>query len=227
LEKSVNQKKDNSFGVIFDMDGVIVDSNPYHRIALRKFCEFHGYHLSDEEMKNKIFGRTNKDWLTRLFGRDLPADELNRLEDEKERLFRELIKPDIEPVPGLLDFLSKLENQHITCAVATSAPPANVSFMLEETGTVKFFRTIVDGSKVKHSKPHPEIYLKTAKAIGFATRRCVVIEDSLSGITSALEAGCPVIGITTTHSAEELNHTRIVIKNFYELGVEDLIGLFK
>jgi HAD superfamily hydrolase (TIGR01509 family) len=227
LEKLDNYNKDHSFAVIFDMDGVIVDSNPYHRIALRKFCESYGYNLSDEEMKIKIFGRTNKDWLTRLFGRDLPAGELNRLEDEKERLFRELIEPDIEPVPGLLDFLRELKEQQITCAVATSAPPANVSFTLEKTGTAKFFRTIVDGNKVMHSKPHPEIYLKTARVIGFATHRCLVIEDSLSGIASAQEAGCPVIGITTTHSARELNHTRMVIKNFYEVGVEDLNGIFE
>jgi HAD superfamily hydrolase (TIGR01509 family) len=208
------------------MDGVIVDSNPYHRKALRKFCESYGYHLSDEEMKEKIFGRTNKDWLTRLFGRDLPEKEFLTLEEEKERLFRELIEPDIEPVAGLLNFLEKLKEKDIPRAIATSAPSANVSFTLEKTGSARFFETIIDGSMVTHSKPHPEIYIKTAKSIGFTSDRCVVIEDSLSGIASAREAGCPVIGITTTHSPQELLDTRITINTFNELKFRDLIQLF-
>ena len=226
MKRPFSRIKNHSFAVIFDMDGVIVDSNPYHRKALRKFCESYGYHLSDEEMKEKIFGRTNKDWIIRLFGRDLPEKEFLKLEEEKERLFRELIEPDILPVTGLLDFLENLKEQDIPRAIATSAPPANVSFTLEKTGSTRFFATIIDGSMVTHSKPHPEIYIKTAESIGFATDRCVVIEDSLSGIASAREAGCPVIGITTTHSADELIDTRMTINNFNELKVKDIFRLF-
>jgi HAD superfamily hydrolase (TIGR01509 family) len=220
-----NRMKNHSFAVIFDMDGVIVDSNPYHRIALGKFCESHGYHLSDKEMREQIFGRTNKDWLTRLFGRELPVKEFLKLEEEKERIFRELIEPDIVPVSGLLNFLEKLKERDIPRAIATSAPPANVSFTLEKTGSAGFFETIIDGSMVTHSKPHPEIYIKTAKTIGFATDRCLVIEDSLSGIASAREAGCPVIGITTTHSAAELTDTQMTINNFNELKIQRLYQL--
>jgi beta-phosphoglucomutase len=84
----VDNKSD--FAVIFDMDGVIVNSNPFHRIALRRFCEKHGYCLSDKEMKERIFGRTNKDWLTRLFQENLTRDQLKNLEEEKESLFREI-----------------------------------------------------------------------------------------------------------------------------------------
>jgi HAD superfamily hydrolase (TIGR01509 family) len=222
-----NHKTINSFAVIFDMDGVIVDSNPYHKEALKEFCDSRGYHLSEAEMREKIFGRTNKDWLTRLFGKEISPGELRQFEEEKESLFRQLIEPHIKPVDGLLSFLESLEENQIPRAVATSAPPANVSFTLEKTGTARFFSFVINGNDVSHSKPHPEIYLKTAAAIDFSPHCCLVIEDSLSGVAAAREAGCQVIGITTTHSKDELRHTQKVIDNFYEIRVEELEQFFK
>jgi HAD superfamily hydrolase (TIGR01509 family) len=147
------------------------------------------------------------------------------MEHEKDQLFRLLFEPLIQPLPGLLDFLKNLENEGVTRAVATSAPPDNVSFTLEKTGTAKFFKRIIDGSMVQHSKPDPEIYLKTTRAISFEPHRCIVIEDSLSGIASARAAECPVIGITTTHSADEFDNVRMIIDDFLGLSVADLKDL--
>ena len=215
-----------AFAVIFDMDGVIVDSNPYHKIALRQFCEKHGYHLSDEELKSRIFGRTNKDWLMSLFDGKVTDQQIKDFEDEKESLFREIFSPHIKPVEGLIPFLEMLETRKIPRAVATSAPPANVRFTLEKTGTQKFFQVVVDGDMVENSKPHPEIYLKTIAAIHFPPERCIVIEDSLSGITAGHKAGCKVIGITTTHTREEMADTDLVIDDFVNLNINGLMGLF-
>jgi HAD superfamily hydrolase (TIGR01509 family) len=216
------QNQKNSFAVIFDMDGVIVDSNPYHKKALQQFCESHGYHLTDNEIRQKIFGRTNRDWLTSLFGETLTENEFLQMENEKEQLFRQIFEPYIQPIQGLLDFLKNLEKEGITRAVATSAPPDNVSFTLEKTGTANFFKTIIDGSMVQHSKPDPEIYLKAIRTIGFAPHRSIVFEDSLSGIASAQAAGCPVIGITTTHSADEFDNVNMIIDDFLDLNIADL-----
>ena len=215
-----------AFAVIFDMDGVIVDSNPFHKIALRQFCEKHGYHLSDDELKSRIFGRTNKDWLMSLFDGKVTDQQIKDFEDEKESLFREIFSPHIKPVEGLIPFLEMLETRKIPRAVATSAPPANVQFTLEKTGTQKYFPVVVDGDMVENSKPHPEIYLKTIAAIHFPPERCVVIEDSLSGITAGRQAGCKVIGITTTHIREELSETDLIIDHFNDLTIDDLIKLF-
>jgi beta-phosphoglucomutase len=216
----------NDFAVIFDMDGVIVDSNPYHKIVLRQFCQKHGIFLSEEQLKTSVFGRTNKDWLTAVFGKDLTPEKFREYEDEKESIFRRIYAPEIKPVDGLIRFLDQLESASITRAIATSAPPGNVDFTLEYTGTKKYFDTIVDGDGVKHSKPHPEIYLKTANQIGFEPEKCVVFEDSLSGVESAHTAGCKVIGITTTHQREEFNGTELVIDNFNDIGLPDLERLF-
>lgn len=213
----------NSFAVIFDMDGVIIDSNPFHKISLRQFCAQHGYHLSDEELLNKIYGRTNNDWIRNLFG-DLPKEKILDLGEEKEALFRELYKGEIKPLAGLEDFLKLLEVQKIAKAIGTSAPRSNVDFCLTSTRLEKYFDIILDQSDVEHGKPNPEIYLKVAKRIGFDPEQCIVFEDSLSGVEAAQRAGSKVVGVTTTHSHEELANTDFVIDDFTGLTPEKLFN---
>ena len=216
---------ENPFAIIFDMDGVIVDSNPYHRIALRRFCEKHGHHLSDEYMKTKIFGRTNADWLQELFQDKIDEKQILEFEEEKESMFREIFDPYIKPVNGLISFLNLLRNNRIPRAIATSAPSSNVDFILNKTGIAEFFQIIIHGNMVENSKPHPEIYLKTTHAIGYPPKQCLVIEDSLSGMESAINAGCKVIALTTTHPREELRAAQLVIDDFEQLSIADLENL--
>jgi HAD superfamily hydrolase (TIGR01509 family) len=208
-----------SFAFVFDMDGVIADSNPYHEIALRQFSERHGYQLTEDDLRTKIFGRTNKDWIPRLFGTPDP-EEITRYATEKEALYRELYAPHITPVDGLIGFLQKLKALGIPRAIATSAPRANVDFTLEKTGTREYFNVILDESFVTKGKPDPEIYLKTAEALKLPPTRCIVIEDSISGIQAATAAGCRVIGITTTHTKDEFPPVDMVIDDFN--GLEPL-----
>jgi HAD superfamily hydrolase (TIGR01509 family) len=212
------------FGVIFDMDGVIVDSNPYHKIALKEFCSGHGYELSDEQLIKRIYGRTNREWLTDVFGK-IPEDQLLGYIEEKEGLYRKLFYEDIKPVKGLIKFLDLLDENSILRAIGTSAPRSNVDFSLNRTNTVKYFPTILHDAFVTHSKPHPEIYLKSAAALGLPNSQCIVIEDSLSGVEAGQKAGSKVIGITTTHTREELSHCAMVIDDFDGLTIEMLEGL--
>jgi len=211
----------NSFAVIFDMDGVIVDTNPYHKISLNQFCSKYGYSFNDEDLINKVYGRTNNEWIRNIFG-DLPKERILELGEEKEAMFREIYKDVIEPLHGLEDFLKKLTSQNIPVAIGTSAPRSNVDFVLEHTRLQKYFTTILDQSDVEHGKPNPEIYLKVAARMGFAPQQCVVFEDSLSGVESAQRAGAKVVGVTTTHSPQELAHTDLVIANFTSLDPTSL-----
>lgn len=206
----------SSYAVIFDMDGVIIDSNPFHKISLRQFCEKYGYHLSDQELINKIYGRTNKDWIANLFGA-LSKEELSRYGEEKEALFREIYKNDISALRGLPEFLESLKENNIPIAIGTSAPRSNVDFVLASTGLEKYFSVILDESNVEQGKPNPEIYLKVAAKLGYEPSRCIVFEDSLSGVESAQRAGSKVVGVATTHSFDELNHTDFVIQDFMDL----------
>jgi HAD superfamily hydrolase (TIGR01509 family) len=208
---------------IFDMDGVIVDSNPFHKISLKQFCKKYGHDLSEEQLKERIYGRTNKDWLANVFG-PLEEEQLKAYADEKEALFRELYKDDIHEVAGLTNFLQTLETQNIPRAIATSAPRANVDFTLAKTGTGRFFPVILDESFVSKGKPDPEIYLKTAAALHFLPEQCIVFEDSLSGVRAGKRAGCKVVGITTTHTREELDETDLVIDDFVGIDPKTLIS---
>jgi len=205
------------------MDGVIVDSNPFHKIALKQFCKKYGHNLTEEELREKIYGRRNQDWLINVFG-PLGGRKMKEYGDEKEALFREIYDKDVKPVDGLPVFLKRLKELKIPMAIATSAPRANVDFTLVKTGLSDYFNIILDDSFVTQGKPHPEVYLKTAEALKFKPSDCVVFEDSLAGVQAARKAGCKVVGITTTHTREELHETDVVIENFVELDPKDLIA---
>jgi HAD superfamily hydrolase (TIGR01509 family) len=211
------------YAFLFDMDGVIVDSNPYHKIALVQFCKEHGYNLSEQELREKIYGRTNRDWIMNIFG-NIGDEKIRLYTEQKEALYRKLYDKDIKLVNGLMEFLEKAEKAGIPRAVATSAPRANVDFSLSKTNTERFFPTILDDSFVSKGKPDPEIYLKSAAAVGYKPENCIVFEDSLSGVAAGKAAGCKVVGITTTHTPEELSQTDFIIGDFQNLDPETLIS---
>lgn len=214
----------SNYAAIFDMDGVIMDSNPFHKIALRQFCKKHGYTLSDDELINKIYGRTNKEWIANLFGKELSPTELRNFGEEKESMFREIYKNDIVALTGLEKFLKQLKAENIPIAIGTSAPRSNVDFVLEKTGLGEYFSVILDESHVSKGKPNPEIYLKVAEALHIAPAHCVVFEDSFSGIEAAQKANCRVVGIATTHSLHELSHTDFASADFEGLDPASLFA---
>jgi beta-phosphoglucomutase len=211
----------SAFAIIFDMDGVIVDSNPYHKTSLQQFARSYGHELTETQLKEKVYGRTNTEWITNLFG-SLSKEQLKQYADEKEALYRKLYKEDIRPVKGLQKFLDLLETNNIPKAIGTSAPRSNVDFTLSSTQLERYFSIILDESYVTHGKPDPEIYIKVAKALNLPNNQCIVIEDSLSGVTAGKRAGSKVIGITTTHTAEELKEADLIINDFDDLSMDML-----
>lgn len=217
------------FAILFDMDGVIVDTNPAHKIAILQFCATYNKKLSDEELSKYIWGRTNKEWIRHLFGEAISDAQLKAYADEKESLFRKIYEPDVRLLSGLKEFLDLLERNNIPKAVGTSAPPENVDFIFRHTGLKKYFDTVLDERSVTIGKPNPEIYLKAASALNIDPADCMVIEDSLSGIQAGKRAGCKVIGITTTHSDAELSQAGadLTAPDFTTLSLNDLTTLFK
>jgi len=218
----------STIAFIFDMDGVIIDSNPFHKVALHQFCEKYGYHLTEEQLRNKIYGRTNKQWITNLFERELSPKELHEFAEEKEGLFRDLYQHDIKALAGLNQFLIKMDELNLSRAIGTSAPRSNVDFVMEKIKLSQYFPTILDDSFVENGKPNPEIYIKCAAALGYSPSRCVVFEDSISGVTAGKAAGTKVVGVATTHTHEELAETDYIIDDFTDLDPAQLISiLFK
>ena len=175
-------------------------------------------------MINKIYGRTNKEWIANLFGKELSPIELKNFGEEKESMFREIYKNDIVALAGLEKFLKRLKTENLPIAIGTSAPRSNVDFVLQKTGLGPYFSVILDESHVSKGKPNPEIYLKVAGALHIAPDHCVVFEDSLSGIEAAQKANCRVVGIATTHSLGELSHTDFACADFEGLDPASLFA---
>lgn len=211
--------------VLFDMDGVIVDSNPIHKEVLIEFCRKHGVELDEENLRENVYGRTNKDWIPNVFG-DVSDEAVEAYTEEKEQMFRKVFIPQNHVVPGLLDFLELLDQNGIRKVVATSAPAENADFILAELGIADHFDAVLNSSHVSKSKPHPEPYLKAAKAVSVNPENCIVFEDSLSGVKSGAAAGAKVVGIATTHTHQELQACDLVVDDFTGLDIKKLKSVF-
>lgn len=210
--------------VLFDMDGVIVDNHAYHQRAWVSFSQKHQLTLSEEEYRQHINGRTIGAAIEYVFrDQSLSAAEKARLGDEKEVEYRAVYGPHLAPTSGLLPVLTQLRAWGIPLAVATSAPPENVRFTLDGLGIRDQFDSIIDGTGVTRGKPDPEIYLKSAEAVGVPPEDCLVLEDAFSGIRAGQNAGAGVLALATTHTHEELAPLQPtgIITDFREWVLED------
>ncbi len=207
----------NFQAVLFDMDGVVVDNLPYHVDAWLLFCERKNIPLTREIFYQELNGMNSKDTFEWFYKREMSRAEIEVLEEEKELIYRDFYRDHINPAPGLLEFLQTLRSNGIKTALATSAGPGNIDFILDGLGIRDQFDAIIGGAEVRKGKPDPEIYVKAASLVGVEPAQCWVIEDSLQGIAAGQSAGMRVIGITTSHSPAELAHTDVVRPNFRQL----------
>jgi beta-phosphoglucomutase family hydrolase len=193
-----SRRKPSDLALIFDLDGVIVNSNPVHTEAWTRFNLRYGVQTTGA-MIQRMYGRRNDDIVRDYFGGDLSAEEAAARGRAKEALFREMIGDRLEEllVPGLRAFLE--EHRDLPMAVASNAEPDNVDFVLDRAALRPFFRAVVNGHQVDNPKPHPDVYLLAARSLGVAPERCIVFEDSPSGASAGAAAGMRVIGLRTTY----------------------------
>ena len=198
--------------LIFDMDGVMVDSNPIHCRAWEQFNRLYGVETTPE-MHRAMYGKRNDEIIRDVFGDALEEPEIFERGRAKEALYREMARSEIERmvVPGLREFMEKYH--YVPKAVATNAEPDNVSFILNGAGLSPYFEAVVDGHQVARPKPFPDIYLRAGELLGVEPAGCVVFEDSHSGVAAGVAAGMRVIGLTT--SFVNLPGTVITIDNFW------------
>lgn len=211
--------------VIFDMDGVICHTNPFHSIAFQEFFAKRNLFPTEEEFKNHMYGKNNSYILSHFLGRTIEGEELAILEEEKESLFREIYKNQVNPIAGFLSFFQQLKQEGIPTAVGTSAPMANMDLIIGKLGIHSYMESMLASEDVSKHKPDPEVYLKSAQNLGVNPAACLVFEDSFSGVSAALNAGMKVIGVLSSHSKDELPPCDLYISSYEELEISQLLGL--
>jgi beta-phosphoglucomutase len=216
----------NDIAVIFDMDGVICHTNPYHSMAFREFFSTRDLAPTDEEFAQHMFGKSNKYILTHFLKRPVEGEEFAALEEEKEGLFRKIYEPHVDPIKGFMTFFEDLVSNGVKLGVATSAPLANLELIFSKVNISSFLGSTLASENVKKHKPDPEVYLKSAENLGMLPEQCVVFEDSFSGVSAALNAGMRVVGVLTSHTKEELPPCTYYINDYSDLSFAKLKELF-
>lgn len=214
-------------GVLFDMDGVLVNNLEVHREAFAEFFRRYGVERTFDEL-NRVFGKGNDDIMGELMPREVVERVgIRELGYEKEAIYREIYAPRITPQPGLKTFLAACEEQGLRCAVGSSGYMANVDFVLDRCDIRRYFEATVAGDQVTRCKPDPEIYLTAAAKLGLEPCECIVFEDAEAGIEAAQRAGIKVAALATTFSREFLEgtHPDMIIDDFRDVTIADIRAL--
>ena len=192
------------WGVIFDVDGTMVDNKDYHERAWFELCRKHGIELTAKDYRTRIHARTNDKIIPDIFGADISVKTAETIAFEKETIYRDLYRPHVKPLGGFINFLDELKARGIPCAAASNSPAGNVNLVLDELGIRHYFASVITADDVSHGKPDPEIFLTSATRLDLPPQRCIVFEDSGPGFEAAQRAGCPYIVIAIGADEEHL-----------------------
>ncbi len=219
------------YGFIFDMDGVVIDSNPFHKIAWEKFLNGQGVPFDDKLFDDVLSGRTGPTSLRLLFGEDLSQHKLDLYLEEVDSNYQNIIREtaEVNPIAGVHAFLDQITGNGLRLALATSAPELNIELGLQKLKLENTFEHIIGKVDVSHGKPHPEVYLRSLELLGMAAENCIVFEDSKAGIQSARSAGIKVVGIASGHSKEELleEGVSMVVDDFVGMELDKILSLIR
>jgi len=208
--------------VVFDMDGVICHTNPFHSKAFEAFFGKRGLNPTEAEYAQHMYGKSNSYIFSHFLGRSVAGEELQAFEDEKEGLFREIYADQVKPIDGYLEFLDSLVKRNYKLGVATSAPIANMDLILDALDIRSVFGSTLASEDVTVHKPEPEVYLKSAKNLNARPEECLVFEDSHAGVSAAINSNMKVVGVLSSHHEDELPPCIKYIKR-YDIELVDFV----
>jgi beta-phosphoglucomutase len=210
---------------VFDMDGTIVDNMAFHMESWLAFFARRGKTYDPDAFFRETAGAQVREILRERLGADIPDDEIAVLAQEKEALYREMYAPHRSAIQGFEDFVTRARADGVKLAVATSAPPANIVFTLDELDLRRHFDAVVGAADVARGKPHPDVFLKAAEKLGVAPADCIVFEDAPMGVEAARRAGMRTVVITSTLPADafrEFDNVVRIVAHYDELDVGDM-----
>ncbi len=215
-------------GAIFDWDGVVIDSSAAHEESWEILGREVGKPMPEDHFE-RGFGQKNQFIIPEILQWTSQPAEIERLGERKEELYRQIVaQTGVTCIPGIEDFLKRLNRAGIPCAVGSSTPRQNLETILEMVGFRRYFQALLCAEDVSRGKPDPEVFLACASQLGRAPDRCVVFEDAHVGLQAARNGGMKVIALATTHRREKLEpyHPDIILDNFLGFSAEHFSRLF-
>jgi len=205
--------------LIFDMDGTMIDSMPFHGKSWSVFTRRHGVDMTAEDILQRTTGRNGAECMQVLFGRDFAPGELQALIDEKESIYRELFAPVFAEVGGFRSFADLARQRGLKIGVGTAGDRHNIAFAFSHLAMAHAPHAVVGGDEGLPGKPEPAIFLEAARRLGADPAQCIVFEDAPFGIEAARRAGMRAVAVCTSHSAQDLAgpHVLASVRDYNEL----------
>src|SRR2546421_1056729 len=203
--------------VIWDLDGVIIDSADEHRRAWQRLAREEGIKLTDEDFW-ATFGKRNDDIIAILWG-PLSPEQVQLLRGRKAFYFRDLIRQTAADLPGSMELMRSLHEARYLQALASSAPIENIQLISEVLGLERYLTALVSGETVPHGKPAPDIFLKAAQELHTDPAHCLVIEDAVAGVEAAHAAGMRCISVSGNRDLPGLRKAELMVKTLLEVDV--------
>ena len=204
--------------VIWDLDGVIIDSADEHRRAWQRLAREEGISMTDADFW-ATFGKRNDDIFASLWG-NLPPEQVKMLSDRKETYFRELIKESAAPLPGAIELMRELHDSNFAQALASSTPIENINLIADVLGLKRYLSILVSGETVAKGKPAPDIFLKAAAELQMNPAVCLVIEDAVAGVEAAHSAGMRCIAVAGNRDLPGLRKAELMVNDLTEVDVK-------
>lgn len=215
---------DQTRAVVWDMDGVIADTAPYHFRAWVEAFRQRGVEFTEADFQ-RSFGQRNDNIIRGILGQETTDAEIAAMSTDKEATFRKLARHKLRALPGALELLQSLRESGGKIALASSTPPENITLVIGELGIKDYFQAIVSGRDVTRGKPDPQVFLLAAQELGVPLDRCVVVEDAVAGVAAAKRAGMACIAVTNTHPRESLHEADLIVDSLEEMTVDDIVKL--
>lgn len=211
------------FGVIFDMDGVLVDSAQPHLQSWQALAEENGASVTSEQFAS-TFGQQNRDIIPTLFG-PVSDTRLTALADRKEQLYRDLVRSAPPIVDGAVSLVRSLHEAGAGLAVGSSGPRANIDLVLTAMSVQDCIDVVVSGDDVNRGKPDPQVFTLAVEHLGVPPAHCVVIEDAPVGIAAARAAGTRCVAVLMHHPAESFSGADLIVPRLSDLSIDELVSL--